>query len=302
VWPLVDVRPFTRADVPFAASLLAARPNAHPLAAPVAAAEEVAALLDAGHAGYVADGGYLIGRVDDDGAWAQYAGHAARDAATYRHLYRAVARDWVAAGQRRHCVVMPDGDPVAGPAFADLAFGREHVFALASLAAQPAGPPPPADVAVRAGTLDDYDALAPMFPGLRRHLAESPCFSPSPASYYERLPEEFRADLADRDVTYFVASLGGRDVGFATWEPLPPRILVPAGAFALGHMSVLPEARGRGAGHALTLAGLALARERGHTVTWTDWRLTNMSAEPHWRHYGWTPYLVRMTRRIEPEG
>jgi ribosomal protein S18 acetylase RimI-like enzyme len=65
-------------------------------------------------------------------------------------------------------------------------------------------------------------------------------------------------------------------------------------------MVVLPECRGRGIGQALTLAGLALARERGATVTWTDWRLTNLSAEPYWRGYGWTPYLVRMTRRVEP--
>jgi GNAT superfamily N-acetyltransferase len=299
VWRLVDVRPFTRADVPFAAALLAARPNAHPLAAPFDAVAEIEALLDDGATGYVAGGGYLIGTVDADGAWSQYAGHAARDVATYRHLYRALADDWVAAGQRRHCIVMPDGDPVAGPAFADLAFGREHVFALAALADQPSGAPSP-DVAIRVGTLDDYDALAPMFPNLRRHLAGAPCFSPSTAAYYERLPEDFREDLADPNVTYHVARVEGRDVGFATWEPLPPRIRVPENAFALGHMSVVPEARGRGVGHALTLAGLALARDRGHTVTWTDWRLTNMSAEPHWRRYGWTPYKVRMTRRVEP--
>lgn len=62
-----------------------------------------------------------------------------------------------------------------------------------------------------------------------------------------------------------------------------------------------PELRGRGIGRALTLAGLAYARERGATVTWTDWRLTNLTAEPYWRTYGWVPYAVRMTRRVEPE-
>jgi branched-chain amino acid aminotransferase len=86
-----------------------------------------------------------------------------------------------------------------------------------------------------------------------------------------------------------------------TIEPLPPRPAVPAGAFALGHAAVAAEARGRGVGQALTLAGLALARERGATVTWCDWRLTNMDAEPYWRTYGWTPYNVRYTRRVEPD-
>jgi predicted N-acetyltransferase YhbS len=124
-------------------------------------------------------------------------------------------------------------------------------------------------------------------------------FSPRPASYWDSLPGLFREDLADENVTYLVAEEDGRAVGFATWEPLPARVAVPAGAYALGHMAVLPDYRGRGLGGALTLAGLAVAREFGATVTWTDWRLTNMSAEPYWRTFGWTPYNVRMTRRVE---
>lgn len=293
----MDVRPFTRADVPFAAGLLAARGNAHPLVAPFDAAAEVTKLLDDGHEGYVTDTGYLVGRVDADAAWAQYAGHAATDVMTYRHLYRAISRDWVDAGQRRHAVVMPDADPVAGEAFANLAFGREHVFALASLADQPRGE---TDPRVRVGTIDDYDSIVPMFPLVSRHLAEAPCWAPRPASYYETLAESFREDMSDPNVTYLIAREDGEDVGFATWEPLSVRPAVADGAWALGHMSVKPEHRGRGIGAALTIAGLNLGRERGFATSWTDWRLTNMSAEPHWRTFGWTPYLVRMTRRLEP--
>lgn len=294
----MDVRPFTRDDVATAAALLAARWQDHPLVAPFDAAEEIGKLLDEGHAGYAAPGGYLIGRTDADAAWSLYAGHAARDVATYRHLYRALGRDWVDAGQRRHAVVVPDGDPVAQEAFANLAFGREHVFALATLADQPSGAPDPR---VRVGTVEDYDALRPLFPTLARHLSDAPCWSPRPASYYGTLEEDFREDMADPKVTYLIASVEGANVGFATWEPMPARICVPEGAFALSHMAVLPEQRGRGVGQALTLAGLALAREHGATVTWTDWRLTNMSAEPRWRTYGWRPYNVRYTRRVEPD-
>jgi GNAT superfamily N-acetyltransferase len=296
----MDVRPFTRDDVPFAADLLAARDNPHPLVAPFDAKAEIEALLDGGATGYVAPGGYLIGRVDDDAAWSLYPGHAARDVATYRHLYRAISRDWVDAGQLRHSIVMPDGDRVAGEAFANLAFGREHVFALARLADQPSATPP-AHVAVSVAEGDaDFAELAPLLPTLARHLSEPPCFSPRPAAFYERIEPWFREDYDDPKVTYLIARVGGAAVGFATWEPLPPRIRVPEGTWALGHMSVVPEMRGRGAGQALTLAGLALGRERGFTYSWTDWRLTNMSAEPYWRTYGWRPYNVRMTRRVEP--
>jgi GNAT superfamily N-acetyltransferase len=293
----VDVRPFVRSDVGVAASLLGRRGNAHPLAAPFDPVVEIEALLDAGHTGWAAPGGFLLGRVDGDEAWVQYAGHAARDAATYRHLYAAAAASWAGAGARRHCVLAPEGDPVAEPAFANLAFGREHVFALASLADQPSGAP---GVPVRVGTPDDYDALRPLFDTVARHLERSPVFSPRPAAYYEGLPALFREELADDDVTYLLAEVDGRVAGFATWEPMPARVAVPEGAYAFSHAAVAAGLRGRGIGQALTLAGLALARERGATVTWSDWRLTNLDAEPYWRTYGWAPYAVRLTRRVEP--
>lgn len=296
----MDVRPFTRADVPAAAALLAARAQDHPLAAPFDPVAEIEDLLAKGHTGWVADRGYLIGKVDPDAAWSLYPGHAARDVATYRHLYRAVSRDWVAAGQRRHAIVAPDADPVAGEAFGNLAFGREHVCALAALADQPAGPPP-AHVEVREVTVECFDLIQPLLPTLARHLSEAPCWSPRAAAYYETLDDDYRADVADPGTTYRVALLDGAAVGFASWEPMPERVRVPAGAWALSHMAVLPEWRGHGVGRALTLDGLALLRERGVTVTWTDWRLTNMNAEPYWRTYGWRPYNVRLSRRVEPD-
>ena len=294
----MDLRPFSRSDVEWAASLLAARPLRHPLAAPLDAVREVEALLDAGATGYAAPGGYALGLVDPDAAWVRYAGHCAADVATYRHLYAALSRDFVAAGALRHAVEMPDGDPVAGEAFANLAFGREHVFALAALDDQP--PSVPSDPRVRVGTLDDYESLRPLFPLLARHLAEPACWSPRPEAYFATLPEAFREDMAEPKVTYLIASVDGEDVGFATWEPLPARIAVAEGAWALGHIVVRGDCRGLGLGAAMTMEGLRLGREGGYTVSWTDWRLTNLSAEPRWRTYGWTPYMVRMTRRLEP--
>ncbi|HEX8002347.1 MAG TPA: GNAT family N-acetyltransferase [Mycobacteriales bacterium] len=289
----MDLRPFSRSDVEWAAALLAARPTGHPLAAPVDAVAEISALLDAGTSGRAAPGGYALGLVDGDAGWVRYAGHCAGDVATYRALYAAVSRDFVAAGALRHAVEMPDADAVAGEAFANLAFGREHVFALASLASQPrAG----ADPRVRLADVGDFETLRPLLPLLRRHLAEPPCWSPAPVVSEEL----WREDMENPATAYLVAEEGGEAVGFSTWEPLPPRVAVPDGAWALGHMVLRADARGRGLGAAMTLAGLALGRERGHTVSWTDWRLTNMTAEPYWRTYGWRPYLVRMTRRLEP--
>ena len=295
----MDLRRFTRADVPAAAALLAARGNTHPLVAPFDAAEEITDLLDRGHEGWVADGGYLLGKPDAHAAWVLYTGHAARDVATYRALYRALGADWVGAGERRHAILVPVGDPVASEAFADLAFGREHVCALAAVADQPTDAPDPR-IEIREVGVEEFEALVPLLPVLSRHLGAAPCWSPMPESYYDGIVAEYREDVERPETVYHLASLDGVPVGFATWEPMPPRVRVPAGTWAYSHAAVLPEARGRGVGHALTLAGLAMLRERDVTYTWCDWRLTNMDAEPRWRRYGWTPYTVRYTRRVEP--
>lgn len=294
----MDLRPFSRSDVAWAASLLDARGNAHPLAAPVDARAEVEALLDGGATGWAAPGGYLIGVVEGDEAWVQYAGSAARDVLTYRHLYAAASRDWVAAGALRHAVLMPEGDAVAGEAFANLAFGREHVFALGPVPRE--FPAPDLRVEVRRASLDDLDALLPLMSVVARHLSEAPVWSPRAASYYENLREYWGEDLANPDVTYLMAVVDGAVAGFSTWEPMPPRVCVPDRAWALGHMAVAADLRGRGIGAAMTVAGLAAGRERGFDVTWSDWRLTNLLAEPYWRTWGWQPYAVRMTRRLEP--
>ena len=72
----------------------------------------------------------------------------------------------------------------------------------------------------------------------------------------------------------------------------------PQRAALLAFAATLPEARGSGAGLALTNAGLAWAREQGYPVVVTDWRETNLLASRFWPKRGFRRTFLRLYRSI----
>ncbi len=268
-------------------------------------ATAVGAVRAAASHGWVAlDGeqvvGYLLSRVDEYATWVDLGGHAAVDELTTRLLYAEASTSWVAAGGLRHAVVLLAGDPMAEGAWSRLAFGQEHVFALGPVT--PSRATPPSDVDVRIATSSaDLDSLLDMCAITDEHLKYAPVWGYRSPEFAATLPDMFREDFDNPDVLDFIASIDGVDVGFASWEPMPRRIGVPECAVAFSHAAVRPSYRGRGVGAALDTAGRAWALAQGHTVSWSDWRLTNMAAEPHWRSLGWAPYATRWTRQLAPE-
>lgn len=243
--------------------------------------------------------GYLLSRVDEHATWVDLGGHAARDELTTRLLYAAASTTWLRERGLRHATVLLTGDPVAEGAWSRLGFGQEHVFALGPV--EPSRATTQADVDVRIATsAADLDSLLEMCGIVDEHLQRAPVWSYRSPEFAATLPDMFREDFDKPEVLDFIASIDGVDVGFASWEPMPRRLGVPDGTVAFSHAAVRPEHRGRGVGAALDVAGRQWALDAGHTVTWCDWRLANLAAEPHWRSLGWTPYATRWTRQLDP--
>lgn len=133
----------------------------------------------------------------------------------------------------------------------------------------PSAAPPPAGLAIRAATPVDV----PVILGFIRQLAE-----------FERLAHEVEATAAALSETLFadrpaaevvLASLDGRDVGFALFFPTYSTFLAAPGMH-LEDLFVVPEARGRGVGRALLvhLARLAEARSYGRL----EWAVLSWNA------------------------
>jgi len=72
----------------------------------------------------------------------------------------------------------------------------------------------------------------------------------------------------------------------------------PVSAALLGYAATMPDARGLGAGRALTETFMAWARDEGYQWLATDWRSANLEANRTWRAMGFVPMFDRLHRLI----
>jgi ribosomal protein S18 acetylase RimI-like enzyme len=199
-------------------------------------------------------------------------------------------------------VLVPATDFDLVDAWFRLSFGAQHAAAIQETPEQTDRPPP--NVAVRRAAPGDIDAATALDLELPRHQKRSPVFSPlAPTTITEEDREEFLSDVEDPEVALFVAELGGKLVGELLMVPVERSsmhagLARPERAAFLTFAATLPEARGSGAGLALTNAGLAWAREQGYPVTVVDWRETNLLASRFWPARGFRRTFLRLYRSI----
>jgi GNAT superfamily N-acetyltransferase len=322
--PGLELRPFADEHLDDAAALLAERQRRHRLAEPLlsAAFEDPAVArveLDGawradGASGAVAlrDGrvvGYLIGSrrsgaMWGESAWVETPGHAAEEAELVRDLYGAAAAVWVESGAMRHYAIVPATDPELVDAWFRLGFGQQQGLGIREVPAEPAALPE--GVTVRRAGPEDVDTVLRL-DILATFQAGPPTFAPTVTPTTPPEPAELRAEveaeLVDEDSQLFLAELDGQPAGMASAAPvsyssLHGGLARPEDAGILGYAAVLPEARGSGAGLALTEGVYAWCRERGYGTVVVDWRVTNLLSSRFWPGRGFRTSFLRLYRSI----
>ncbi len=237
---------------------------------------------------------YLLGREAENAMWGRHvfvdrAGHASGDGELVRDLFAAAAERWSSAGTQRYFVNVPSVPERLDPWYR-LGFAQMHQDAIRETSR---GPAAVADIVVRQGGRDDLELAI----RVGRQIAEVQTLAPS---FSELLPadesDEWIETLEADDVTYFVAERDGAPVGHATLYPPAADLGTPTDAIYLASTATLPEARGSGAGLALTARALAWAAEAGHGTMVTNWRVTNLLASRFWPARGFRPTYVRLHR------
>jgi GNAT superfamily N-acetyltransferase len=316
---MATIETFGPEHVAAAAELLARRHARHRSAEPLLAKQfslpenaraEVQALLDAGATGTVAASGdtvtgYLLGLRKSEtwgpNVWVEAAGHAVDDAETARDLYAAAAQQWHDEGRTAHYALLPAHDAGLVDAWFRLGFGLQHAHAVSEVPESPA--PPRAGVVVRRARRADIPVLAQLDVELPLHQGRSPVFSAGHVPTLAAARAEWEEDIDNAEFTHFVAEVDGRVVGAATGCALEKSsshqpLTRPDHAGFLGFASVLPEARGHGAGRALGEAVLGWTAEAGFTSAATDWRVTNLLSSRTWPRLGFRPTFLRLHRNL----
>jgi GNAT superfamily N-acetyltransferase len=314
----LEIRPFSDEFVPAAGELLAARHRAHRMAEPLlperfedpaAAQVEVEALLaleEVSGAVALRDGrpvGYLLGAprpnpIWGEHVWIEFAGHAVEAAEDLRDLYGAAAGRWVDEGHVRHYAHVPASDRPLVEAWSRVSFGQQHAGGIREVpeTAWPDG--------VRLAEERDADALVSLTPVLSDHQSLAPTFAGGlPAEDPDELRAELLEDIGKPEIGDIVAERDGRIVGAFQLVPVElssvhSGLARPDGAALLGWAATDPEVRGSGAGIALTEGAFAWARERGHAVMVTDWRVTNLLSSRFWPARGFRETFLRLYRHI----
>jgi ribosomal protein S18 acetylase RimI-like enzyme len=302
---------FADQNVEAAAALLEERHRRHREAEPLLPADvdysaEVQTLWQKdGASGSFTEDGYLLAtRLDESwgpNAWIELAGHAVRRPELVRDLYADAAARWVEEGRTRHYVYVPSYDRELIDAWFRVGFGAQHAFAVRELVEEPA--PHLRGVVARVAEERDVDAMVGIGPELPRHQSLSPVFSEYRAEDPDELRAEIAQDLTNPDMGNLVAEVHGHVVGNFVVVPIEMSgahtgLARRPGLAHLGYAAVLPEARGSGAGLALTYASFAWARERGYQAMVTDWRLTNLLSSRFWPKRGFRTTFLRLYRSI----
>lgn len=241
---------------------------------------------------------YLTGAVKEHIAYTSIAGVAAREPEAVRDLFAALAPTF---GVSRFMAFVPASEPELVDAFFRLSFGRSATLAVR----EPAPTAAPAEFGgiVRESTPADLRTFAELDRMLYAQLVEPPSYSGLTVPSLEESEQE-SSDLWDGDgagSTFwsFVAERDGRSVGGLVMYRRPPGDLrIGEDTVDLAFAGTTIEARGTGAGVALTNHALTWAHERGFRAVSTDWRETNLYASRFWPKRGFRPTYVRLYRAV----
>ena len=324
----VEIQPFTESHVDEAATLLAHRHrdhrNAMPLLDPTwedatqCLPVVAAAIADADASGAVAvEGsevvGYVVGSPKSDswGAniWVESGGFAAVAPEVTRDMYAVAAQRWFDEGRTSHFVLTPTHDPELVEAWYRLGFGQQHAHAIrSSTNADNSGRDSrESKISIRRAAIADVEVLAQLDRELPLHQDLSPVFSGGGTPTLEEARQDWLESFDDDRFASFVAVSDDEVIGAATGCSLQLSSMHRGPAFVsdagfLGFATVLPSARGLGAGRALGDAVIDWSRDAGYRTVVTDWRVTNLLSSRAWPALGFETTFLRLVRNIGKAG
>jgi GNAT superfamily N-acetyltransferase len=211
-------------------------------------------------------------------------------------MYAQLASPIVTAGVWRH-YLLHIARRRLHDALANLGFARHGVYGVQAVTPRRGD----SHVEVRIAELADLDIVARLALIEIQHRARPPMFGPMNNPPLADLAAKHHA-LHTSGAVHLLATLDRRDVGLLTVEPTSPAPrLCPPDQPYIGSTATVPDARGRGVGHALVDAALDWAHQQGYEWISVDFEAANPLSRPFWLGAGFRPTGYSLLRLIDPK-
>ena len=220
-----------------------------------------------------------------------------------RLLYADAGAEWVKNGYFDHVLVVPLSEQSLVEQWLEQGFSYEQKYAVLQLKDFEAS-----DIAergkvnIRRGDRNDAPLLKKVALWNSIHQAAAPSWQPITKETMENIKRSYMGLSEDREAYLWIAELGERIAGFQVYfrKDDDLSLSTPLNCAELTAASTNPDMRGKGIGRMLANHCFTEMKEEGFDYLYADWHTPNQIASYFWPRLGFEPFMIRMSRKIDP--
>lgn len=220
-----------------------------------------------------------------------------------RLLYADAGAEWIQHGYFTHVLMIPLGEQALVEQWFEQGFSYEQKYAILQLKDFEAPENLEHDkVAIRRGGRMDAPLLKKVALWNSIHQAAAPSWHPITKETMENIKRSYMDLSEDKEAFLWIAELGERVAGFHVYfrKEDGTSLSAPPNCAVLPAASTNPDMRGKGIGRVLANHCFEEMKKEGFDYLYADWHTPNQIASYFWPQLGFEPFMIRMSRKIDP--
>jgi len=220
-----------------------------------------------------------------------------------RLLYADAGAEWVKNGYFNHVLVVPLSEQSLVEQWLEQGFSYEQKYAVLQLKDFEASDSAErGKINIRRGDQRDAPLLKKVALWNSIHQAAAPSWHPITKETMENIKRSYMDLSEDKEAYLWIAELGERIAGFQVYfrKDDDLSLSTPLNCAELPAASTNPDMRGKGIGRMLANHCFTEMKEEGFDYLYADWHTPNQIASYFWPRLGFEPFMIRMTRKIDP--
>lgn len=255
--------------------------------------------------------GYLLYEFKEDSnrgryIWMDYESIAISDKeqpSLLRLLYADAGAEWIKHGYFNHVLMIPLGEQSLVEQWLEQGFSYEQKYAVLQLKNFEASESVKQEkLTIRKGGYTDAPLLKKVALWNSIHQAAAPSWHPITKETMENIKRSYMDLSEDKEAFLWIAELGERIAGFQVYFRKEDGLSLstPLNCAELPAASTNPDMRGKGIGRMLANRCFTEMKKEGFDYLYADWHTPNQIASYFWPRLGFEPFMIRMSRKIDP--